>query len=112
MIPAAAVIGIDAIGSTAFLRRAGDGSACPTQQQAMRNLSRSSRICSSQCGSDLRQLAVRNGCSEPRLWRQGWKLLRVLRALTTRRAQVVEMRKRLSAQIAARRNQQVSADLE
>ncbi|WP_217645881.1 IS110 family transposase [Paracoccus homiensis] len=37
--------------------------------------------------------------------------LRVLRALTTRRAQVVEMRKRLSAQIAARRKQQVPADL-
>ncbi|MEY8831435.1 transposase [Sedimentitalea sp. XS_ASV28] len=38
--------------------------------------------------------------------------LRVLRALTTRRAQVVEMRKRLSAQIAARRKQHISADLE
>ncbi|MFC3311293.1 transposase [Falsigemmobacter intermedius] len=38
--------------------------------------------------------------------------LRVLRALTTRRAQVVEMRKRLSAQIAARRKQDIRADLE
>lgn len=38
--------------------------------------------------------------------------LRILRALTTRRAQVVEMRKRLSAQIAARRKQQVPAALE
>lgn len=38
--------------------------------------------------------------------------LRVLRALTTRRAQVVEMRKRLSAQIAARRKQDIHADLE
>ena len=38
--------------------------------------------------------------------------LRGLRALTTRRAQVVEMRKRLSAQIAARRKQDIHADLE
>ena len=37
--------------------------------------------------------------------------LRVLWALTTRRALVAEMRKRLSAQIAARRKQQVPADL-
>jgi transposase len=38
--------------------------------------------------------------------------LRVLRALTTRRAQVVEMRKRLMAQIGARARQGVAADLE
>ena len=38
--------------------------------------------------------------------------LRVLRALTTRRAQVAEMHKRLSAQIAARRKQHIPADLE
>lgn len=38
--------------------------------------------------------------------------LRVLRALTTRRAQIVEMRKRLTAQISARRKQGVPADVE
>jgi len=38
--------------------------------------------------------------------------LRILRALTTRRAQIVDMRKRLSAQIAARRKQDVPADVE
>lgn len=38
--------------------------------------------------------------------------LRLLRALTTRRAQLVDMRKRLAAQIAARRKQHVPADLE
>jgi transposase len=36
--------------------------------------------------------------------------LRVLRALTTRRAQIVEMRKRLMAQIGARARQGVAAD--
>lgn len=40
------------------------------------------------------------------------KKLRVLRALTTRRAQLVEMRKRLMAQIGARRRQDVAAELE
>ena len=38
--------------------------------------------------------------------------LRVLRVLTTRRAQIVEMRKRLVAQIGARTRQGVAADLE
>ena len=38
--------------------------------------------------------------------------LRILRTLTTRRAQIVDMRKRLSAQIAARRKQGISADVE
>jgi transposase len=38
--------------------------------------------------------------------------LRVLRTLTTRRAQIVEMRKRLLAQIGARTRQGVAADLE
>lgn len=38
--------------------------------------------------------------------------LRVLRALTTRRAQIVEMRKRLMAQIGARTRQDVAAELE
>jgi transposase len=38
--------------------------------------------------------------------------LRILRALTTRRAQIVHMRKRLSAQIAARRKQDIPADVE
>ena len=38
--------------------------------------------------------------------------LRVLRALTTRRAQMVEMRKRLAAQIGARMRQDVAAELE
>lgn len=38
--------------------------------------------------------------------------LRILRALTTRRAQIVDMRKRLSAQIAARRKQDVAASVE
>ena len=38
--------------------------------------------------------------------------LRILRALTTRRAQIVDMRKRLSAQIAARRKQDIHADVE
>ena len=38
--------------------------------------------------------------------------LRILRALTTRRAQIVDMRKRLSAQITARRKQDIPADLE
>lgn len=38
--------------------------------------------------------------------------LRILRALTTRRAQLVDMRKRLAAQIAARRKQHIPADLE
>ena len=38
--------------------------------------------------------------------------LRILRALTTRRAQIVDMRKRLSAQIAARRKQDIPADVE
>lgn len=38
--------------------------------------------------------------------------LRVLRALTTRRAQIVEMRKRLMAQIGARARQGIAADLE
>ena len=38
--------------------------------------------------------------------------LRILRALTTRRAQVVDRRKRLSAQISARRKQNIPADLE
>ena len=36
--------------------------------------------------------------------------LRILRALTTRRAQIVDMRKRFSAQIAARRKQDIPAD--
>lgn len=38
--------------------------------------------------------------------------LRTLRALTTRRAQIVEMRKRLLAQIRARAKQEVAAELE
>lgn len=38
--------------------------------------------------------------------------LRILRALTTRRSQIVDMRKRLSAQIAARKKQGVAADVE
>ena len=38
--------------------------------------------------------------------------LRILRALTTRRAQIVDMRKRLVAQITARRKQDIPADLE
>jgi transposase len=38
--------------------------------------------------------------------------LRILRALTTRRAQIVDMRKRLLAQIAARRKQDIPADVE
>lgn len=38
--------------------------------------------------------------------------LRILRALTTRRAQIVDMRKRLLAQIAARRKQDVPAGVE
>ncbi|MDX2482506.1 MAG: transposase, partial [Pseudodonghicola sp.] len=38
--------------------------------------------------------------------------LRVLRTLTTRRAQIVEMRKRLAAQISARRKQDIPADVE
>lgn len=38
--------------------------------------------------------------------------LRVLRALTTRRAQIVEMRKRLTAQISARKKQGIPADIE
>jgi transposase len=38
--------------------------------------------------------------------------LRVLRALTTRRSQTVEMRKRLSAQLGARTKQDVAAELE
>lgn len=38
--------------------------------------------------------------------------LRILRTLTTRRGQIVEMRKRLKAQISARRKQGVSADVE
>ena len=38
--------------------------------------------------------------------------LRILRTLTTRRGQLVEMRKRLKAQIGARRKQDVSADVE
>ena len=38
--------------------------------------------------------------------------LRILRDLTTRRAQIVDMRKRLSAQIAARRKQDFPADVE
>lgn len=38
--------------------------------------------------------------------------LRILRALTTRRAQIVDMRKRLLAQIAARRKQDVPAGIE
>ncbi|AUM73909.1 IS110 family RNA-guided transposase [Paracoccus jeotgali] len=38
--------------------------------------------------------------------------LRILRTLTTRRGQIVEMRKRLRAQISARRKQGVSADVE
>jgi transposase len=37
--------------------------------------------------------------------------LRILRALTTRRAQIVDMRKRLAAQIAARRKQDIPADV-
>ena len=37
--------------------------------------------------------------------------LRILRALTTRRAQIVDMHKRLSAQIAARRTQDILADV-
>lgn len=40
------------------------------------------------------------------------KSLRILRALTTRRAQMVEMRKRLVAQIGARMRQGVAAELE
>ena len=38
--------------------------------------------------------------------------LRILRTLTTRRAQIVDMRKRLLAQIAARRKQAIPADVE
>lgn len=38
--------------------------------------------------------------------------LRALRALTTRRAQIVEMRKRLTAQISARKKQGIPADIE
>lgn len=38
--------------------------------------------------------------------------LRMLRALTTRRAQIVDMRKRLAAQICARKKQGIPADLE
>lgn len=38
--------------------------------------------------------------------------LHILRALTTRRAQIVDMRKRLMAQIAARRKQGIPADVE
>ena len=38
--------------------------------------------------------------------------LRILRTLTTRRAQIVDMRKRLAAQIAARKKQEVPADVE
>jgi transposase len=38
--------------------------------------------------------------------------LRILRTLTTRRAQIVDMRKRLAAQIAARKKQGVPADVE
>ncbi|MDP2698552.1 MAG: transposase [Thalassospira sp.] len=38
--------------------------------------------------------------------------LRILRTLTTRRAQIVDMRKRLSMQIAARQKQGISADVE
>ena len=38
--------------------------------------------------------------------------LRILRALTTRRAQIVEMRKRLAAQISARKTQNIPADVE
>ena len=38
--------------------------------------------------------------------------LRILRALTTRRGQLVDMRKRLKAQIGARKKQGVSADVE
>jgi transposase len=38
--------------------------------------------------------------------------LRVLRALTTRRAKIVEMRKRLTAQISARKKQGIPADIE
>lgn len=38
--------------------------------------------------------------------------LRILRTLTTRRGQLVDMRKRLKAQISARRKQGVSADVE
>lgn len=38
--------------------------------------------------------------------------LRILRTLTTRRAQVVDMRKRLAMQVAARRKQGVAADVE
>ena len=38
--------------------------------------------------------------------------LRILRTLTTRRGQLVDMRKRLKAQIAARRKQGISADVE
>jgi transposase len=38
--------------------------------------------------------------------------LRILRALTTRRAQILDMRKRLLAQIAARRKQEIHADVE
>ena len=37
---------------------------------------------------------------------------RILRALTTRRAQIVDMRKRLLAQVAARKKQDVSAAVE
>lgn len=40
------------------------------------------------------------------------KKLRILRALTTKRAQIVEMRKRLSGQIRARQKQGVSADMD
>jgi transposase len=38
--------------------------------------------------------------------------LRILRVLTTRRAQIVDMRKRLSAQTSARKKQGISADVE
>lgn len=40
------------------------------------------------------------------------KNLRILRALTTRRAQIVDMRKRLSAQISARKKQDIAADVD
>lgn len=38
--------------------------------------------------------------------------LRILKVLTARRAQIVDMRRRLSAQIAARRKQDIPADIE
>ncbi len=40
------------------------------------------------------------------------KNVRILRALTTRRAQIVDMRKRFAAQIAARKKQNITADIE